>query len=81
MSVILFGKNSSLPIIDVTDTTADCFAAAKGAICLGLAQEMQVKVQERTDLIQTMQVQVNGRFGAVRTEGKLVQKVQTTRAA
>ena len=81
MNVLLFGTNATLPIIDVTDTTASCFAAAQGAVCLGLAQDMQIKVQERPDLIQTMQVQVNGRFGAVRTEGKLVQKITTTRAA
>jgi len=81
MNVILFGANSSLPIIDVTDTTASCFAAAKGAICMGLAQDMQIKVQDRPDLIQTTQVQINGRYGAVRTEGKLVQMISTTRAA
>jgi len=81
MNVLLFGTNSSLPIIDVATTTASCFAMAQGAVCLGLVKDLTIKVQERTDKVMTSQVQVLGTFGAVRTEGKLVQKVTTTRAA
>jgi len=43
-----------------------------------MPKQFEITVQERTDLIQTKQVQGNWTLGAVRTEGVLVQKVTTT---
>ena len=47
-------------------------------LAYAMPKQFEIKVQERTDLIQTSQVQVNWTLGAVRTEGVLVQKVTTT---
>lgn len=83
MSFIEFGSDplKTDPILNVASTTRDCIAVASTAknsgICMGLSKDITVKVQERTDLIETTQVVVTMQVGAVRTEGTLVQKVQT----
>lgn len=79
MKVMLFGDNSSLPIIDVTGGTADCFAMAIGGVAVGINKNMEIDIKDRPDLSKTKQVQIGMYLGAVRTEGKLVQKFQTTR--
>jgi hypothetical protein len=79
--IVLFGANSSLPILDVNSTVRDCLSMAKGGIALGLWKDVEVEVQPRYDLISTWQIVVTMYIGAVRTEGVLVQKVQTTIAS
>lgn len=78
MDVIMFSANANTPIIDVTAGTRDCFAMAQGGICVGISRKFGVKIQDRNDLLDTKQVQITGVLGAVRTEGVLIQKVQTT---
>ncbi len=78
--VIKFGGAVQNPILAVSGGTRDNFAMAERGVCVGLSQDIKIKVEERTDLIETRQVQIIGEWGAVRTQGQRVQKVQTTDA-
>lgn len=86
MEVITFGSDplEDDPILQVASTTRDNIAIvmtpARSGICMGMSKDITVKVQERTDLIETTQVVVTMEVGAVRTEGVLVQKIQTSTA-
>lgn len=78
MHLIPFAANANVPVIGVSGANRELVAASNRGICVGVSKEMQVNIQERNDLIETDQVQVIMEIGAVRTEGVLVQKVQTT---
>ncbi len=78
MDLIPFAGSVPQPILTVTGGVRYLLAASSRGICLGVSKEMSIKVQERTDYIETTQVQVVAEIGAVRTEGCLVQKVTTT---
>ena len=77
MSLLKFGSLVSRPVLNVSGGVRDCIALAKGAICAGMSKEFAISIKDRPDLIETTQVQVIYEFGAVRTEGKLVQKLNT----
>lgn len=66
------------PILAVSGGTRDCFVMSTRAMCVGMSKEMSVKIEERPDLIETTQVVIVFELGAVRTEGKLIKKFQTT---
>lgn len=71
------------PILAVASSVRDNVVIAmnregRSGICMGLSKDITVRIQERTDLIETTQVVVTMEIGAVRTEGSLIQKVQTT---
>ncbi len=66
------------PILPVATGVRTSFAMTKGAICVGLSRDWTVKIQDRNDKHDTKQVVITGVLGAVRTEGKLIQKVTTT---
>lgn len=76
--LVHFAGAATLPILSVTGGTRDCFAMSHRAMCVGISKEMEVSVEKRTDLIETTQVIIVFELGAVRTEGKLIKKVQTT---
>lgn len=84
MDLVVFGSDplNDDPILNVVSTTRDCIAVAvtpqHSGVVMGLSKDITIKVQERTDLIETTQVVVTMEVGALRTEGVLVQKVQTT---
>lgn len=78
LDLVLFGKNSSLPILDVVSTTRDCLSMAREAVVVGIWKDIDLKIQERPDLVTTHQIVITMNIGAVRTEGVKVQKVQTT---
>jgi hypothetical protein len=78
MDVVLFAGNAPSPILNVSGGTRDCIAMSSRAICVGLSKEMTIKIQDRPDFVDVQQVQITGILGAVRTEGALIQKVQTT---
>lgn len=78
MRIIKFAANATNPILDVTAGVRSCIALSSRGLCYAMPKQFEIKVQERTDLVQTKQVQVNWTLGAVRTEGVLVQKVTTT---
>ncbi len=76
--IVPFAANANLPILSVSGGTRDCFAMSSRAICVGMSKMFEVSIEKRPDLIETRQVSVVFDFGAVRTEGKLIQKFQTT---
>jgi hypothetical protein len=78
MALVPFAGSVPNPILSVSGGTRDLLFASSRGICLGVSKEMSIKIEERPDYIETTQVQVVAEIGAVRTEGALVQKVQTT---
>jgi len=76
--LLRFGASVNSPILSVASTTRNCIAMSSRGLVYGMSKEMDVKVQERSDYIDTTQVQTTIILGAVRTEGKLLKKIQTT---
>jgi len=78
LRLIKFAANATDPILSVASGVRDCIAMSSRGLCYAMPKQFEIVVQDRTDLVQTKQVQVNWTLGAVRTEGVLVQKVTTT---
>ena len=78
IGLILFAGAIDHPLLSVTAGTRDCFAMSTRGMAVGMSKEMGLKIEDRSDLVETTQVQIIFELGAVRTEGVLVQKVQTT---
>ena len=78
IDVVKFAANANTPILDVNSGTRDCFVMSSRGICMGLSKDMTIKIQPRPDYVDVKQVQIVGILGAVRTEGVLMQKFQTT---
>ncbi len=76
--LIKFAGNARVPVLAVNSGTRDCFAITTRTLCYGLSKDMSITYKDRPDLIDVKQVQIIGILGAVRTEGVLAQKVQTT---
>lgn len=81
--IIPFAANAPNPVIetDSDNSLRKCVAASTRGIIVGIHDEMEIDVQDRTDLIQTKQVIAVVTMGALRTEGVLVQELQTPWAA
>lgn len=75
---IIYGADVTNPILAVNSGTRDCLALTERSLVYGLSKQMGVTVKDRPDLVETNQVQIIGELGAVRTEGVLAQKFQTT---
>jgi len=78
IKVIKFAANATNPILGVSGGVRTNVAMSTRGLCFAMPKQFEIKVQDRTDLIQTKQVQVNWTLGAVRTEGVLVKRVTTT---
>lgn len=78
MKALVYGADVANPLLSVASTTRDNFAMSTRALCYGMSKEFSIKIQDRSDYIDTKQVQIVGILGSVRTEGILIQKVQTT---
>ena len=78
MDIVQFAGSAPNPILSVSGGVRSCLAASSRGICVGVSKEMQIKIEDRPDLIETKQLQVIMEIGAVRTEGALVQKLTTT---
>lgn len=79
--LVKYGASVNTPMLSVTSGTRNCFAMAaqaSPAMCVGVAKDMLVRIDERPDLNYTTQVYAEIIMGAVRTEGVLIQKWQTT---
>ncbi len=77
--LIKFAGNARVPVLAVdSGGTRDCFCITTRTLCYGLSKNMQITYKDRADMIDVKQVQIIGILGAVRTEGVLAQKVQTT---
>jgi len=75
--IIKYGASVTNPMFAASGTRT-CIAASERGIAVGMSLDLSLKVQERTDYVETTQVQAIIQLGAVRTEGVLVQKVNTT---
>jgi len=78
IDLIPYGASVNDPIIPVSGGVRTNFVIAKGGIVVGLARQWKITIKDRPDLVNVKQVQVTGVVGATRTEGKLVQKFNTT---
>lgn len=76
--LVHFAGAATDPILAVASGTRDCVIASSRAMCVGMSKEVSIDVQPRPDLIETKQVLLVFELGAVRTEGKLIKKFQTT---
>ncbi len=78
--IIPFAANAPNPVIETLGGASDyrrCVAASTRAIVVGIHDELEVDMQDRTDLIQTKQIIAVVTLGALRTEGVLIQELQT----
>lgn len=78
LNLVKFGASAKKPVLGVSGGVRTNIAMTQDAIALGIARAPQVTVKDRPDYVDTKQIQITAVFGAVRTEGKLVQKVTTT---
>lgn len=78
MKMLLFAANATNPILSVAAGVRSNFAMSSRGLCYAMPKEFELKIQERSDIVDTRQVQINWTLGAVRTEGVLVQKVTST---
>lgn len=78
IQLIPYGASVPNPILSVASTTRSCVATTSRGLVYGLSKEFGVTVKDRSDLVETSQVQIIGELGAVRSEGLLVQKFTTT---
>lgn len=78
LNVVKYGASVANPLLSVTSGVRDCIVASERGMVYGMSLGLTLKVQERVDLVDTTQVQAIIQLGAVRTEGVLVQKLQTT---
>lgn len=80
MNLIAFGDSATRPLLTVASGVRTSFALATNGLCVGMARDWEITVKDRPDYVDTKQVQITGVLGAVRTEGKLIQKLTTTDA-
>lgn len=79
--LIPFGASVNNPILDASQssgTVRNCIAMSSRALCAAVSKEFEIKIEPRADYYDLKQVQIIGVLGAVRTEGKLIHKFQTT---
>lgn len=75
---IKYGANAKRPMFPVVSSERALVSMAENGIFVGISKDIMIEVQDRNDLVETKQVVAIFELGAVRTEGKLVQKVRTT---
>ena len=78
MDLIKYGANVTTPVLAVTAGVRACFAMATDGLCVGMSRDWDITIKDRPDYVDTKQVQITGVLGAVRTEGKLIQQLNTT---
>lgn len=76
--IVKYGASVTNPLIAAASGTRNCIAASERGIVVGMSLELSLKIQDRADLVETTQIQAIIQLGAVRTEGVLVQQVNTT---
>ncbi len=79
-NLIKYGASVNNPILPLNAGGTERFllAAAERAFCVGIGKEIDIQIKDRPDYVDVKQVQAIFTLGAVRTEGKLVQKVRVT---
>ena len=76
--IVKYGGSVGNPILAVSGGARDCFVMSTRAMCVGMSKEVSINIEKRSDLHETVQVEVVFEMGATRTEGKLIKKFQTT---
>jgi hypothetical protein len=76
--LIHYGGSVANPLLPVSGGVRDCFMMTPRAMCVGMSKEVSINIEKRTDLHETVQVEVVLEMGATRTEGKQIKKFQTT---
>lgn len=79
--VIKYGASVTNPLLTVSSGVRNNIACTERGIAYGMSLGLTLKVQERADLVETTQVQAIIQLGAVRTEGVLIQQLNTTSLA
>jgi hypothetical protein len=79
MNLIEFGSGVDNPQLAVASAVRDCFALTPKGLLYGMSKQFGVKViPDYPGYVESTYIQVLGEIGAVRTDGKRIQKVQTT---
>lgn len=78
MGVVKFGADVQNPILSVTSGTRDNICMQKGGVKFGMKQQVQIEVEKLPERTQTFKIEAILNAGAVRKEGVMVQKFQTT---
>jgi len=73
--VLNFSGTDALPVISKSGANREVIAMAKGAIVLGISKAMTLKINERPDKNNALQLQASMYIGAVRRDGKRIQKI------
>lgn len=79
-NLIRFAGKAKKPMLPVSSGSniRSSFAMSTRGMAVGISAEPKLDISERKDYVETNQVQVIIELGAVRTEGKLIQKINTT---
>ncbi len=76
--IVRYGASVNTPLLPVASAVRDCFAMSTRAMCVGMPKEFEITIKDRPDFVDVTQVQIVGQIAALRTEGVLIQRVQTT---
>ena len=76
--LIKYGGSVLYPMLNVSSGVRNCITCSTRGLVYGMSLDLNLKIQERPDLVETTQVQATIQLGAVRTEGVLVQQLNTT---
>ena len=76
--LIKYGASVANPMLPIVGGERIGFAMSTRAICVGIGQDINIRIDKREDLNYTTQVYADFTIGAVRTEGKLIQRVRLT---
>ena len=79
MDIICFGGQVDNPQLSVSSSVRDCFATTNLGLIYGMSKDFRVQViPDYPGYVESTYIQVLGEIGAVRTDEKRTQKVQTT---
>lgn len=78
MKVIHVSGTDSQPILSKSGNDRSCIAVATDGICFGVSKDMTLTINQRPDKNNLIQLQACMYIGAVRKDGRKVQKIITT---
>lgn len=76
--LIKYGGSVLYPMLSVSSGVRTNIITSTRGLVYGMSLDLNLKIQERPDLVETTQVQAIIQLGAVRTEGVLVQNLNAT---
>lgn len=76
--IIKYGASATNPVLPVASNVRSNLILAEGGISVGVQEELTVEVEKVPGKLRTWHLVVSSVIGAVRTEGKLVQRLTTT---